>query len=96
MIVSFGDKATADFFHGVSSKDARTIPANVAKVAHRKLDMVNAAHNLNDLRSPPANHLEALAGDLAGYHSVRVKDQFRIVFKWTDGGPSEVRFTDYH
>jgi toxin HigB-1 len=95
-IVSFGDKATEDFFHNVSSKDSRRIPANLAKVARRKLDMVNAAKDLNDLRNPPANHLEALNGPLKGYHSIRVNDQYRIMFRWTQGGPAEVRFIDYH
>jgi proteic killer suppression protein len=67
----------------------------VAAVARRKLDMVNAARDLADLRVPPANRLEALSGDLNGLHSIRVNDQYRIVFRW-DGGAHDVRFTDYH
>jgi proteic killer suppression protein len=96
MIASFGDKATEDFYNGVSSSKARQIPANVAAIVTRKLDMINAAKDLNDLRVPPANHLEALKGDLVGYHSIRVNKQFRIVFKWKDGAAHEVRFEDYH
>ena len=95
MIASFGDKATGDFFHGIASKAARSIPPNVARVAQRKLDMINAAKDLSDLRVPPANRLEALAGDLKGFHCIRVNDQFRIVFRWQDGA-HDVRFTDYH
>ncbi len=95
MIVSFGDKATEDCFHGVMSKDARSIPANLAGVVARKLDMINAAKDLADLRVPPGNCLEALDGKLKGYHSIRVNQQFRIVLKWKDGA-HEVRFVDYH
>jgi proteic killer suppression protein len=95
VILGFGDKATEDFFHGTSSKDARTIPADIASVVHRKLDMVNFAKNLGDLRIPPANHLKALAGNLAGCYSIRVNNQYRIVFRWLEGA-FDVRFTDYH
>ena len=95
MIVSFGDGATEELFHGVKSARARRFPNDVVKVALRKLDMVNAAGNLNDLRVPPANHLEALAGDWKGYHSIRVNDQWRIVFRW-DSGAHDVQLTDYH
>ncbi|MGH9368681.1 MAG: type II toxin-antitoxin system RelE/ParE family toxin [Thermoanaerobaculia bacterium] len=58
--------------------------------------MLNAAHRLEDLRTPPGNRLEALKGDLKGLHGIRVNDQWRIVFCWTEGGPAEVRLTDYH
>jgi proteic killer suppression protein len=71
-------------------------PADVAKVARRKLIMVNNAGALGDLKSPPGNKLEALHGDLAGKHSIRINDQWRIVFKWTDTGPEEVEIDDYH
>jgi proteic killer suppression protein len=71
-------------------------PADVLKVARRKLVMVDAAAFLEALRSPPGNHLEALHGDLAGKHSIRINDQWRIVFRWTDVGPEEVEITDYH
>ena len=95
MIASFGDGATEDLYNAVKSARARHFPNDVIKVALRKLDMLEAAHNLNDLRVPPANRLEALAGKLKGYHSIRVNDQWRIVFKWSNGA-HEVSLTDYH
>ena len=95
MIVSFGDKATEALYNGVKSARARHFPADVIQAALRKLDMLNAAHSLNDLRVPPANRLEALAGKLKGYHSIRVNDQWRIVFKWNNGA-HEVSLADYH
>jgi proteic killer suppression protein len=95
VIASFGDHATADFFHGVPSKRARQW-RSIEDVAHRKLDMVNAAAKLDDLKVPPGNRLEALKGDLAGYHSIRINQQWRVVFKWKDGGAHAVRIADYH
>jgi toxin HigB-1 len=71
-------------------------PANLAKVARRKLIMVDAAAFLEALNSPPGNRLEALKGDLAGKHSIRINDQWRIVFRWTDAGPEDVEIIDYH
>ena len=71
-------------------------PANLAKVARRKLIMVDAAAFLAALNSPPGIRLEALKGDLAGKHSIRINDQWRIVFRWTDAGPEDVEITDYH
>jgi proteic killer suppression protein len=70
--------------------------ADVAKVARRKLVMIDAATVLDALRSPPANRLEALKGDLKGKHSIRVNDQWRIVFRWTGDGAEDVGITDYH
>ena len=96
MIASFGDQATEDLFHGRRSKRVRTIPPDVQRVAVRKLDMIQAAHELKDLRSPPGNRLEALKGGLRGHHSIRVNDQWRIVFRWADGRANEVRIVDYH
>jgi proteic killer suppression protein len=69
---------------------------NVASVALRKLDYMNAAVNMDDLRSPPGNRLEALKGDRVGQHSIRVNDKWRICFVWTDTGPSQVEICDYH
>ena len=66
------------------------------KTASRKLDMLNAAHELRDLMVPPANRLEGLHGNLAGKHSIRINDQFRIVFRWKDGNAHEVQIKDYH
>ena len=96
MIRSFGDTATDDFFHGRSSTHSRRIPANIRAVAARKLDMVNAANIYGDLRSPPGNRLERLRGDWAGYHSIRINQQWRIVFKWDDGTADNVQIVDYH
>jgi proteic killer suppression protein len=93
---SFGDKATEDIFNGENSREARTIPNSLWKAAARKLDLVNAAHDLLDLRSPPGNRLELLKGSLAGFHSIRVNDQYRIVFKWVGHGADKVRVLDYH
>jgi len=69
---------------------------NIAKVAIRKLDMLDAAADLKDLRSPPGNHLEALSDDRAGQHSIRINDQWRICFVWTAAGPTNVEIVDYH
>ena len=96
MILSFGDEATEDIFNGENTKAARRVPMEVWKTAFRKLDMLNAAHELRDLMIPPANRLEVLHGNLAGKHSIRVNDQFRVVFRWKDGNAHEVRMTDYH
>jgi len=96
MIVSFGDDATADLFHGRTSRRARRFPADILRSASRKLDVVDAAHALEDLRSPPASRLEALRGDREGFHSIRVNDQWRIVFRWQDGHAHDVSLTDYH
>jgi proteic killer suppression protein len=71
-------------------------PADLAKMARRKLIMVDAAAFLAALNSPPGNRLEALKGDLAGKHSIRINDQWRIVFRWTELGPEDVEIIDYH
>jgi toxin HigB-1 len=71
-------------------------PTNLAKVARRKLIMVDAATLLETLNSPPGNRLEALKGDLAGKHSIRINDQWRVVFRWTDAGPEDAEIIDYH
>ncbi|MDH3998537.1 MAG: type II toxin-antitoxin system RelE/ParE family toxin [Desulfuromonadales bacterium] len=96
MILSFGDKRTAALYHGVANKELRRLPPDVSRRALSKLDMLNAAHDLLDLRSPPGNRLETLQGELAGMFSIRVNDQWRIVFKWQAGNACEVRLTDYH
>jgi proteic killer suppression protein len=71
-------------------------PADLAGVARRKLIMVDSVDLLQALNSPPGNHLEALKGDLTGRHSIRINDQWRIVFRWTDAGPEDVEIIDYH
>ncbi len=94
MIASFGDKATATLFHGGTAKGA--LPNQISKVALRKLDMLNSATQLSDLRSPPGNRLEAMKGDYAGCHSIRINDQWRIVFRWEGADAHEVQIVDYH
>jgi proteic killer suppression protein len=96
MILGFKNQGAADVYNGLSTKEARRIPQTLWRVARRKMDMVNAAHELNDLRVPPANRLEALKGDRRGYYSIRVNDQFRIVFRWADSNAYEVDIVDYH
>ena len=96
MIVSFSDDATADLYHGRSTNRIRRFPPTLRRVALRKLDMLNAAYRINDLREPPGNHLEVLKGELAGYRSIRVNDQWRVVFRWEDSNAYEVALTDYH
>ena len=96
MIASFGDDVTEDVFHGRNTVRVRRIPAELQRAVTRKLDMVNAAAVLGDLRTPPANRLEALSGDRKGFHSIRVNSQWRIVFQWRDGAAHDVRIVDYH
>jgi toxin HigB-1 len=96
VIVSFGDGATEDVYHGLSSRRARAFSTEVQKAARRKMLMIAAAINIVDLRVPPGNRLELLAGDLTGFWSVRVNDQWRIVFRWVDGAAAEVALVDYH
>ena len=96
MIVSFGDKLTEALYHGASDKGLRRLPSEVISRVLNKLDILNAAHDVLDLRSPPGNRLEVLGGDLKGFHSIRVNDQWRIIFRWKDGNAYEVSITDYH
>ena len=96
MSASFGDRGTADLYHGVRTRRARAFPKDIVAVALRKLDMLNAAQALLDLRSPPGNRLEALRGDWRGFHSIRVNEQWRIVFRWAEGAARDVRLLDYH
>jgi len=93
MIKSFKNSLTKDVYDGVVRKG---FPADLIKVARRKLRYLHAADVLTDLRVPPGNRLEALKGDRAGQYSIRVNDQFRICFVWTPDGPTDVELTDYH
>jgi proteic killer suppression protein len=93
MIRSFADKDTEGLFHG---SFARKLPHDIQRVAQRKLRQIHAAEALTDLRAPPGNHLEALKGDHAGQHSIRINDQWRICFTWSDGGADGVEIVDYH
>lgn len=97
MIRSFSDHGTEDVFNRRPTKAARrTCPETLWRVARRKLDQLNAAVSLTSLRIPPGNHLEALGQDRQGQHSIRINDQYRICFIWTDEGPEQVEVTDYH
>tara|TARA_R110002124_G_scaffold286453_1_gene467409 strand:+ start:23290 stop:23580 length:291 start_codon:yes stop_codon:yes gene_type:complete len=90
MIKSFGDKATSDLFHGISSSKVRKLPTQIFDSAMYKLDILNAATSLNDLRSPPGNRLEVLRGDYKEYHSIRIISQWRIVFRWQNSSVFDV------
>ena len=96
MIADFADATTQDIFDGVNSKAARKVPQTLWSVIARKLDMVNTAHELKDLASPPGNRLEPLKGTWAGFYSIRVNNQYRIVFRWSAGQAHGVQATDYH
>ncbi|WP_395646278.1 type II toxin-antitoxin system RelE/ParE family toxin [Terricaulis sp.] len=85
----------ADALHRLESP-GKGFPADLVRIAQRKLAMLNAAVRLENLRVPPGNRLEALAGDRNGQHSIRINDQWRICFKWTDAGPEDVEIVDYH
>jgi len=94
MIKSFRGKFAEAILEG--RKIPKGFPAALAKAARIKLIMLDAATFIEALRSPPGNRLEALKGKLAGKHSIRINDQWRIVFRWTDGGPEDVEIVDYH
>jgi toxin HigB-1 len=94
-IRSFRRPALAGFFFD-GTTDRRAGWTGVAKIVTRKLDMLHYAQTVDDLRSPPANRLEALKGDLQGFFSIRVNDQWRVIFRWTRSGPEDVDVVDYH
>ncbi len=97
MIVAFRNDATEDIFNGRTSKRARKCcPVSSWAAAARKLEYLDSALVLGDLRVPPGNRLEALTGDRRGQHSIRINDQYRICFVWTEAGPDEVEIVDYH
>ena len=97
MIKSFKDEATEDIFNGVDSKSSRrNCPKPLWKTAFRKLDQLDSVERLDDLRVPPGNQLEALKGDRKGQFSIRINEQYRICFIWTEFGPAEVEIVDYH
>jgi Plasmid maintenance system killer protein len=93
MIKSFGDKETAKIYQQIYSKK---IPSDIQKIALRKLIMIDKACNLDDLRIPPANHLEALLGDRKGQYSIRINDQYRICFEVDGNDFTNVKIVDYH
>ncbi len=93
MIKSFKDKGTADLFH---QRGCHRRWLSFGRVAYRKLLMVHAAASLHDLKSPPANQLEALKRERKGQHAIRINGQYRVCFIWTDGHAEQVEITDYH
>jgi toxin HigB-1 len=97
MILDFADKAAEDIFHGNRSKAARRcLPPGLWPAARRKLDRLNRAREPRDLADPPGNRLEALKGDYAGYFSIRINDQYRIVFRFERNDARDVKIVDYH
>ena len=97
MVRSFRDQATEDLFNGRNTKAARQrLPRSLWRVATRRLDALDQAETLDDLRMPPGNRLEVLRGDRHGQHSIRINDQYRICFGWTEPGPVDVEVVDYH
>jgi proteic killer suppression protein len=97
MIQSFKIAGTDDIFNGLNSREARRCcPSSLWKVAARKLDQLDSVTMLQELKIPPGNQLEALVGNRKGQHSIRINDQYRICFRWTDLGPEDVEIVDYH
>jgi proteic killer suppression protein len=97
VIQSFRDQGTRDIFDANPSKRAaKTCPQEIWAVARRKLDQLNQADSLQDLRSPPSNRLEELKKDRKGQHSIRINDQYRVCFRWGQKGPEDVEIVDYH
>jgi len=93
MIVSFGSKDTEKIWEGERIKK---MPNEIQEVGRRKLRMLNNSQNLNDLMIPPSNRLEKLSGNLKAFYSIRINDQWRIIFKWSNGNASDVTILDYH
>ena len=93
MIKDFADKETEKIYHQEFSKK---LPQSIQRIALRKLIMIDNAEKLDDLRIPPANHLEALKGDRQGQHSIRINDQYRICFVFSESGVRQVEIVDYH
>ncbi len=96
MIASFGDRVTSDLYNGISSSRVRRLPSEILDTALLKLDVLNAAQSLKDLRSPPGNRLELLKGNLQGFHSIRITRQWRIIFRWQASNAHDVKIVDYH
>lgn len=96
MIESFANRLAEDLFDDRRSKAVLRFPPDLIRVARRKLLYLHDASDIGDLREPPGNRLEALKGALKGFHSIRINDQWRIVFRWQDGNAYEVQIIDYH
>lgn len=93
MIIDFGNKETEKIWNGIQS---RKLPSDIQNVARQKLRMINNSQNINDLRIPPANRLEKLSGNLSEFYSIRINNQWRIIFKWENDNASDVEVIDYH
>ncbi len=93
MILSFGSKQTEQIWNGFPAKK---MPIEIQKAGRRKLRMLNNSQDIADLRIPPSNRLEKLSGNLKGFYSIRINNQWRIIFKWHKGNASEVEIVDYH
>jgi len=96
MIESFGNRLAEDLFYDKTSKEVRRFPPELKRAARRKLLYLHDAAEFVDLRVPPGNRLEALKGELAGYYSIRINDQWRIIFQWEGGNAKNVQVVDYH
>ena len=93
MIKSLGNKETEKIWNGSRSKK---LPFEIQNIARRKLRMINNSQNINDLRIPPANRLEKLSGNLSSFHSIRINNQWRVIFEWQNGAAYNVEIIDYH
>ena len=93
MIKEFGDKESEKIWKGIRSKK---LPSEIQHIARRKLRMLNSAQDVDDLRIPPANRLEKLKGGLSEYHSIRINNQWRIIFQWLNNDAYDVKIVDYH
>lgn len=96
MIVSFRNRLAKDLIEEQKSKETRSFPSELHRIARKKLAMVHAARDISDLRSPPGNRLERLKGTFNGSYSIRINDQWRIIFKFDGGNASDVSVEDYH
>jgi proteic killer suppression protein len=96
MIESFGNRLAEDLFFDRQTRETRRFPVELRRVARRKVLYLHDAAELGDLRVPPGNRLEALKGRLKGMHSIRINDQWRVVFRWEHGSAFDVSVVDYH
>jgi proteic killer suppression protein len=96
MIKSFSNRLAEDLFFDLQSRETRKFPSELRRAARRKLLYLHDAPELGDLRVPPGNRLESLKGEWRGFHSIRINDQWRVVFRWNEGHAVDVRVVDYH
>jgi proteic killer suppression protein len=96
VIESFGNTLAEDLFEDKNSKATKAFPPELRRAARRKLQYVHEAADLRDLKSPPGNRLEGLKGDFKGFHSIRINDQWRVVFRWSGGNAFNVQIVDHH